>query len=92
MATFPLADLLTGVKSIGVRLKGKKSDNSLEDIKTNDNGALKVDGTVTLTGSKVCLSTEEKPAGQQGDTLLEYNSATKESKVYKYISGDWREI
>lgn len=53
MATFPLADLLTGVKSIGVRLKGKKSDNSLEDIKTNDNGALKVDGAVTLTGRKV---------------------------------------
>ena len=46
----------------------------------------------TLTGSKVCLSTEEKPEGQQGDTLLEYNPETKETKVYKYISGDWREL
>lgn len=46
----------------------------------------------TLTGSKVCLSTETKPAGVQGDTLLEYNATTKETKVYKYITGQWREI
>lgn len=46
----------------------------------------------TLSGSKVCLSTETKPAGVQGDTLLEYNATTKETKVYKYITGQWREI
>jgi hypothetical protein len=47
---------------------------------------------VTVSGSKACLSTEQKPAGQQNDTLLEYNTTTKETKVYKYISGDWREL
>lgn len=50
------------------------------------------DAGVTLTGSNVCLSTEPKPAGQQNDTLLEYNPETKKTKVYKYISGDWREL
>lgn len=48
--------------------------------------------TTTLTGSQACLSTEPKPAGQQNDTLLEYNPETKKTKVYKYISGDWREL
>ncbi len=51
-----------------------------------------VQGTVQLSGSKACLSAEQKPAGQQNDTLLEYNTTTKETKVYKYISGDWREL
>jgi len=45
-----------------------------------------------LAGSKVCLSTDPKPVGVSGDTLLEYNVTTKESKVYKHISGDWREL
>ena len=48
--------------------------------------------TTQLTGSYVCLSTEEKPAGQQNDTLLEHNVETGETKVYKFISGDWREL
>jgi hypothetical protein len=47
---------------------------------------------VQLSGSKVCLSSEAKPAGEQGDTLLEYDEITGETKVYKYISGDWREL
>lgn len=47
---------------------------------------------VQLYGSKVCLSSEAKPAGEQGDTLLEYDEITGETKVYKYISGDWREL
>ena len=47
---------------------------------------------VKLSGSKVCLSSEAKPAGEQGDTLLEYDEITGETKVYKYISGDWREL
>ena len=38
------------------------------------------------------MSTEEKPAGQQNDTLLEHNVETGETKVYKFISGDWREL
>lgn len=52
----------------------------------------KTNGTVQLYGSKVCLSSEAKPAGEQGDTLLEYDEITGETKVYKYISGDWREL
>ena len=35
----------------------KKTDGSYEAIKTNDNGALKVDGVVTLSGSSL---TEQK--------------------------------
>lgn len=57
-------------------------------VKVGPNGEL----LTQLTGSNVCLSTEEKPVGVQGDTLLEYNTETKETKVYKYISGDWREL
>ena len=53
--------------------------------------AIIADG-IKLSGNKACLSTEQKPAGQQNDTLLEYNPTTKETKVYKYISGDWREL
>lgn len=72
------------------------SDISIKDPINNNKVSVNSDGSinsfVTLTGSKVCLSTEEKPAGQQGDTLLEYNTTTKEKKVYKYISGDWREL
>jgi hypothetical protein len=49
--------------------------------------ALRVTG-----GNKVCLSTEPKPAGQQGETLLEYDPDTFEFKVYVFIAGNWREI
>jgi hypothetical protein len=41
---------------------------------------------------KVCLSTEQRPAGHQGDTLLEYDPVKKTAIVYIYISDDWREI
>lgn len=58
----------------------------------NANEVVVKSGSITLTGSKACLSTEAKPAGVQNDTLLEYNVTTKETKVYKYITGQWREI
>lgn len=69
----------------GVKVKDSTGTNTLE-IDADGNAPVK------LSGSNVCLSTEEKPEGQQGDTLLEYNEATGETKVYKYISGDWREL
>ncbi|MDD4469249.1 MAG: hypothetical protein PHR29_04835, partial [Acholeplasmataceae bacterium] len=61
------------------------NDGDLTVLRTNVNG----DQVVQVSGSKACLSAEQKPAGQQNDTLLEYNTTTKETKVYKYISGDW---
>lgn len=83
-----MADMKTVIQAIDAATgKVKSVYKKLVDLGDGTYGE-----AATLTGSKVCLSTEEKPAGQQGDTLLEYNSATKESKVYKYISGDWREI
>jgi len=54
----------------------------------------KLNGVVDtrLTGSKQGLSTSPKPTGIEGETYLEYNVTTQETKVYKYISGDWREL
>lgn len=64
----------------------------LEMVKEELQALKKQTHNVQLTGSYVCLSTEVKPQGEQGNTLLEYNPDTKETKVYKYISGDWREL
>jgi hypothetical protein len=63
-------------------------------LHTKDGNAVDISNglPVQQTGSKVCLSSEAKPAGEQGDTLLEYDTVTQETKVYKYISGDWREL
>ena len=57
----------------------------LEAIKT---GTLKTE----LTGSYSILSTQTKPTGNENDSLIEYNVETGETKVFKYISGDWREL
>lgn len=40
MALFPLDDLLGGIKSIGVRLLGKKSDGNLGNVSVTDEGAV----------------------------------------------------
>jgi hypothetical protein len=45
-----------------------------------------------LTGSYAILKGEAKPAGAQNNTLLEYDTETGETTVYKYISGAWREL
>ena len=98
MALFPLADLLSGVKRFYVGLQGKKSDNSLETIKTNDEGALKIDGNVQLSGSYVRLSTEPLPTPEadgvkDGNDLLVIDPADKRNnKVYIYRTGVWREV
>ena len=57
-------------------------------------GKVTVEGTVDtkLTGSKAILVGEAFPVGEQNDTLLEYNESTGETKIYKFISGDWREL
>lgn len=74
-----------------VGIKDQVSGNSA-GVDVDGNLQVKGDVTATLNGSKACLSTEAKPAGVQNDTLLEYNVTTKETKVYKYITGQWREI
>lgn len=63
-------------------------ETKLQAIEDRLNQAL----DVQLTGSKAILAGEPKPAGKQNDTLLEYNTSTGDTKVYKYISGDWREL
>lgn len=60
----------------------------LEDIETKLNGTL----TTQLTGSYVGLATDPMPAGNEGDTYMQYNVDTKETKVFKFIGGDWREL
>ena len=53
MSLNSVLELLEGTKRFFVGLQGKKSDDSMEAIKTNDAGALKVDGTMQLSGSNV---------------------------------------
>jgi len=56
MALNPISDLLQGIKRLYVGLQGVKSDGvTMETIKTNDAGAMKVDGTMQLTGSIVVI-------------------------------------
>lgn len=52
MALFPLIDLLQGTKRIFTGLQAQKSDTTMETLKTNDAGALKVEGTMQFSGSK----------------------------------------
>ena len=95
MATFPLADLLTGIKSIGVRLKGKKADSSLEDIKTNDNGALKVDGVVTLSGSIPefgWVDGDAEPTPTEFSFGAKVNPATGEITTMYWDGTAWEEM
>lgn len=47
MAQWPFSELINGTKRLFVALQGHKSNGTPENIKTNDNGALKIDGTVT---------------------------------------------
>jgi len=52
MGLFPLSDILQGTKRFFVGLQGLKSDGTtMENLKTNDTGALKV--SAELTGSSV---------------------------------------
>lgn len=88
---------LSGSLLVGEVVENPTANTLLARLKSLEDKIDKITNGTTpavtqLSGSNVCLSTEEKPEGQQGDTLLEYNEATGETKVYKYISGDWREL
>lgn len=54
----------------------------------------RLDGTFNtqLTGSKTVLKGDPFPDGKQNNTLLEYDTASGETSIYKYISGDWRKL
>ena len=65
MALNPISDLLQGIKRLYVGLQGVKSDGvTMETIKTNDAGALKV--SAELTGSLPSLSAGTNNIGQVG--------------------------
>jgi len=51
MSLFTLSNLLDGTKRLFVGLQGVKSDSTMETLKTNDDGALKV--SAQLTGSTI---------------------------------------
>jgi len=53
MALNPISDLLQGIKRLFVGMQGVKSDLTMETIKTNDVGALKV--SAELTGRKLAV-------------------------------------
>jgi hypothetical protein len=46
----------------------------------------------SLSGSYAIITGGAKPDGEQNETLIEYDETTGESKVYKFISGAWREL
>ena len=74
--------------SDGIKFVGKDPDGLARAISTDENGNV----NIKLTGSYSILSTETKPTGDENDTLLEYNVETGETKVFKFISGEWREL
>ena len=61
----------------------------LQEIKANQ---LSGDQKVQLSGTITTLSTDPAPEGSEGMTWLQHNPTTGETKVFKYISGDWREL
>lgn len=67
--------------------------NSNSEVRNEADG-INPDGSrnVQLTGSKAILKGEPFPDSTKYDTVLEYDVATKDTKVYKFISGDWREL
>ena len=71
-----------------LRIAGRGDDGNAKAIATNNDGVLKTE----LTGSYSILSTETKPTGNENESLLEYNVGTGETKVFKFISGEWREL
>ena len=80
----------SAIKSVRARVSGYASGSVTVVGKVSP--LVNSEKTMQLSGSYVCLSTEQKPEGQQNDTLLEYDTTTGETKVYKFISGDWREL
>ena len=74
MALNNVSDLLQGIKRLFVGMQGVKSDLTMETIKTNNAGALKV--SAELTGSSL-LNTNPIPITDNRSTDTQILSATK---------------
>lgn len=58
----------------------------------SQNKFIPYEAKVSLSGTIATLSTDPAPEGSEGMTWLQHNPTTGETKVFKYISGDWREL
>lgn len=72
----------------GIPLMGRGPDGKAKIINVDENGNVKVQQSGTIA----TLSTDPAPEGSEGMTWLQHNPTTGETKVFKYISGDWREL
>ena len=81
------ADIKTKLEMVQSELALVKAE--LQEIKANQ---LSGDQKVQLSGTITTLSTDPAPEGSEGMTWLQHNPTTGETKVFKYISGDWREL
>lgn len=98
MALFPLIDLLQGTKRIFTGLQAQKSDTTMETLKTNDAGALKVEGTMQFSGSIPeygWLSTDDEPTPDD-PTKMAFGiviDVSTDTMSTKYWNGSlWREL
>jgi hypothetical protein len=75
MALNSVLEILSGTKRLFVGLQGKKSDNSMETIKTNDAGAMKVDGI----GSTLA---EQKTQANAVNSVLTFSANILTIEIY----------
>lgn len=93
MAQFPFSDVLSGTKRLFTALQGKKTDGTYEDLQTDDNGALRVNGDVQVTGrnAEIDTTTEETVFNNvtitAGSTVAE--SADKNAQGYTKARLHW---
>lgn len=95
MGLNPLSEYVSGIKSIAFKLFGKKTDGSYEAIKTNDNGALKVDGVVTLSGSIPefgWVDGDAEPTPTEFSFGAKVNPATGEITTMYWDGTAWEEM
>jgi hypothetical protein len=67
----------------GIPLMGRDPDGKAKVINVDENGNVKVQ----QSGTFVRLSTEPRPSGREGDTLLLYDT----KQVFIHDGTDWRE-
>ena len=68
----------------GIPSMGRDPDGKAKMINVDEHGNVKVQ----LSGTFVRLSTQQKPTGKEGDTLLLYDT----KKVFVHDGVDWREF
>ena len=68
----------------GIPLMGRGPDGKAKMINVDENGNVKVQ----LSGTFVRLSTQQKPTGKEGDTLLLYDT----KQVFVHDGAEWREF